>query len=441
MEKTELRFLKEWEHGGQKFAVGQGVILEDEALYKTLTEGDDPIAVDVAKEAEQFRAQETVRLEAEAKAKKEQANKSIVTRVHERSVDAPLWGYRTFGEYAIGVKGSGTNPLSWDPRLRAAQAHCKAISGMSEFQDSDGGLLVPTEVAQGIRERVYAENNLLARTESMTVSGNSMTLLMNAETSRATGSRWGGFRGYWLNEAGQKTASSPTFDKMELKLRKSAVFCYVTDELLEDAAVALGPYLTNGAAKEINFMVSDAIINGDGVNKPLGILNAGCLVSVAKETNQAATTIVSENIINMYSRMFSGSIGNSIWLTNQDTFPQLVTMTLNVGTGGVPLYMPPGGLSGAPYGSIFGRPVVQTEWNPTLGTVGDIILADMSQFISIVKGGIQAAMSIHLRFDYDETAFRFVFRVDGQPAWKSALTPFKGTANTVGPFVALATRS
>ncbi len=445
MEKTELRLLKEWTHGDQTFKVGEQIVIEDEALYKTLTEGDEPLAVDIAKEAEEYRAQEKARLDAEEKERKEKekASKSVVTRVHERSVDAPMWGYGSVGEFALGVKGCGTNPLAWDPRLRAAQEHVKAASGMNEFQDSEGALLIPDEMSMTIRERVYAENNLITRTESGTTSGNSMSYLMSSETSRATGSRWGGFRGYWLDEAGQKQESKPTFDKMTLKLKKNAILCYVTDELLDDAAVALGPYLTNGAGREINFMVSDAIINGTGQNQPLGILLGPCLVSVGKETNQAARTIVSENVIKMYARMWSGSIGNSVWLTNQNTFSELVTMVMSVGSGGVPLYMPPGGLSVAPFGTIFGRPVIPTEWNPTLGTVGDLMLVDLSQYLTLTKGAIQAAMSIHLRFDYDETAFRFVFRVDGMPAWKASLTPYKDSSSTqpVSPFVALDTRA
>ena len=55
----------------------------------------------------------------------------------------------------------------------------------------------------------------------------------------------------------------------------------------------------------------------------------------------------------------------------------------------------------------------------------------------ISKGGVEAASSIHVKFVEDETAFRFVFRVDGQPIWASAVTPFQGS-DTVSPFVALA---
>jgi HK97 family phage major capsid protein len=114
-------------------------------------------------------------------------------------------------------------------------------------------------------------------------------------------------------------------------------------------------------------------------------------------------------------------------------------MTINVGTGGVPVYMPAGGVSGAPYATLFGRPVIAVEYCSTLGTEGDIMFLDLSQYLMIDKGGIQTASSMHVRFVNDEQVFRFVYRVDGQPLWNAPLTPANSTA-TQSPFITLATR-
>jgi HK97 family phage major capsid protein len=83
---------------------------------------------------------------------------------------------------------------------------------------------------------------------------------------------------------------------------------------------------------------------------------------------------------------------------------------------------------------------VPTEYNATLGTVGDIVLADLSQYLTVTKGDVRAEMSMHLRFDYDELAFRFIFRIDGDLWWNLPLTPFKGSA-TQSPVITLDTRS
>lgn len=247
--------------------------------------------------------------------------------------------------------------------------------------------------------------------------------------------------GYWEEEAGEKTKSKPKFRKIELNLKKLVGLCYATDELLDDSA-ALESVIKTGFTSEFGFLLDDAIINGTGAGQPLGILPAGCLVSVAKETGQKAATVVAENVIKMYSRIFASSRPNAMWLINQNIEPQLFTMSLAVGTGGIPIYMPAGGLSGQPYGTLFGRPVIAIEQAATLGTLGDIIFADLANgYILAEKGGIKSDMSIHVRFEFDESVFRFVMRVDGQPVRASALIPYKGSSDTQSHFIGLATRS
>jgi HK97 family phage major capsid protein len=163
-------------------------------------------------------------------------------------------------------------------------------------------------------------------------------------------------------------------------------------------------------------------------------------VSVSKESGQAAATFNYANVKKMWARMWAPSRQNAVWFINQDVEPQLYSMNEVVGTGGVPVYLPANGAADKPFSTLFGRPVVPIEYAQTLGTVGDVLLADFSQYVAIDKGGIEQAASMHVRFIYDEQTFRFIYRVDGEPMWKSALTPKNGT-NTLSPFVTLATRS
>jgi HK97 family phage major capsid protein len=142
----------------------------------------------------------------------------------------------------------------------------------------------------------------------------------------------------------------------------------------------------------------------------------------------------------MYSRMWAPSIPRSVWLISQDVWPQLFGLSLAVGTGGSALFVPPAGMSAAPYGMLLGRPVLPIEYADNLGDANDIMFVDLSQYQMISKGGIQADSSMHVRFVYGENTFRFVYRLDGQPTWNSPLTPFNGGA-TVSPFVSLAERA
>lgn len=368
--------------------------------------------------------------------------KTWVFDVHDRQLDEPFdsLGQQLFAMVAAEAPGGTT-----DVRLlhinAIHEAEVRAASGLSEGVPHEGGFLVQKDFATEILRRVYAGGQVIGGTRRIPIGPNANGLKMNRidESSRADGSRWGGIRCYWTDEAATMTASTPKFGQLELTLNKLTGLYYATDELLQDQT-ALGAIATEGFAEELTFKAEDAIINGDGSGKPLGVLNANCLVSVAKETGQAAATLQVDNLTKMWARGYGRGRTSSVWFINQDIEPQLLTMGITVGLGGQAIYMPAGGLSGSPYGTLFGRPLIPVEYCATLGTVGDIILADMSQYITIDKGAPQSASSIHVRFLFNEETFRVTWRIDGQPVWSSALTPFKGS-NTQSPFVALATRA
>lgn len=360
----------------------------------------------------------------------------VIEHVRDRVEGDPRRGFQNAGHFAASVMRASMPGAGLDPLL----VPLGAASGMSQTVGADGGFLVPPEFSTMIWDGMNrAPDNLLARTDQYTVEGESLTFNANAETSRATGSRYGGIQGYWISEAATITGSKPTFREVKIEPHQLAVMVYATDKLLRNAT-ALDQYITRAATQEINFLVSDAIINGTGAGKPKGILASASRVAVAKASGQAARTIVSDNINDMWSRMHPKSRANSAWFINVDTEPQLQKLSAAVGTGGIPVYLPPGGLADTPNARLLGRPVIPIEYCPTLGTEGDIILADLGAYCTGVKGGVESAMSIHLKFDTAQTAFRFIFEADGQPWLASPITPYKGT-NTLSPFVTLATRA
>ena len=357
---------------------------------------------------------------------KQPAVKEPGVKVTKDELDQPgATDFKSTGLFLQAVKNSVLYPGSTDPKLKALKA-----TGLSENVPADGGYLLAPQVAGGILERMYDTGVLLGMVAADQIGPNSNSMLYNAidETSRADGSRWGGVQGYWLAEAGTKTASKPTFRQMELKLKKVAALCYATDELLEDAT-ALQSWITRTVPEELKFKVEDAIYNGNGVGKPLGIMNAPCLISPLRvDANQIDET----DIANMWARRWAGA-SDYVWLANPSIFPQLINLTI----GNFPALLPASaGMQGDPSFSLYGRPFIEVEYTAALGTTGDLMLASLSQYQTIQKGGVQAASSIHVNFTADETAFRFVYRIDGQPLWNSALTP-KDAGNTLSPFVVL----
>jgi HK97 family phage major capsid protein len=318
--------------------------------------------------------------------------------------------------------------------------------GMYETSEPDGGALVPPDFTTQIWERLYSSEKLLPKTQGYTISGNTMVIPANSETSRVDGQRWGGIQGYWEGEAQQLTGSRPKFRNLNYRLKKLTVLCYVTNELLTDSATALEQYLGRLVPEELEFKIHDALINGTGAGIPLGLLNDPSLIKIAKDAGQATKTISYTNVLNMYNTLWAASRPRSVWLYNQEIETQLWQMSLPVGMGGAPVFLPGGssiyaGAASSPLATLQGRPMYPMEQCPGLGLTGDLILADLSQYINISKGTIQTSMSIHLKFDYDESVFKWIYRMDGSGTWSTPLTPYKtNTSKTYGCFIALATR-
>ncbi len=337
---------------------------------------------------------------------------------------AKLNPFKTAGEFFTAVKRAGTGGET-DKRLLAM----KAAAGANESTPAEGGFLVQQDIASSILEKTWSTGSVLSRFNAMPVQGNGMKINVIDETSRADGYRGGGILGYWLAEAAEKTATKTKLRQLSLDLKKVAALCYATDELLEDAT-ALESWITTNVPQELRFQVEAAIVNGNGVGKPLGILQSPAFYAIERQT--AGAFIDATDLGNMWAHRYTGA-NDYVWFVSSTIFPQL----MNLAIGTTPAYMPPGGLSGAPYGTIFGRPVVETEYNPSLGTAGDILLAAPSQYALIAKGGIKSASSIHVKFTTDETAFRFVYRVDGEPTWNDKVSSYYASSDYVSPFVGL----
>lgn len=374
-------------------------------------------------------------------------NRNALRRREQQS--AGFQGENALGEMLIAVaRASISHGQQIDPRLTYVNENFQITaatgSGLYEGSPADGGFLVQQEVASDLMRRAFETGKLVSKVRRIPIGAGKNGLKINAvlDNSRVTGARYGGLQLYWTEEGGLKTPSAPKFRQMSLNLKKLVGLMYATDEVLEDA-VALGSVINDVFPEEFGFVLDDAFVEGTGSGMPLGYLNSPALITVAAEGGQTADTIVFNNILKMYSRFWTTgkNNGNGLWLVGTAAIVQLMQMSAG-GTAtvyGLPVFIPPGGVSGKPYGTIMGLPMLEIEQASALGDVGDISLVDPSQYLMIDKGGIKQAVSMHVRFIYDEQTFRFVYRCDGQPTWDTPVTPFKGT-DTISPFVTLAAR-
>lgn len=339
-------------------------------------------------------------------------------------------GFRSFGDYLQAVRLAAVTQRDVPGLVERA-----APLGAGEQVPSDGGFLVPPKFVQDLIERVYL-NEVIKRCFSIPLATNELSFPTFLETSRVNGSRMGGVEAYWENEADTTTATKPKFGRGTLEMKKLIGLVYLTGELFQNSN-ALTIFGTQGFVKELEFRLTDAIVNGDGSGKPMGVMSSQAMIQVPKQTGQAAGSVVSQNIVDVWSRCWAASRPNAIWLVHPDAEKAIITESVAVGTAGsaLPLYQ---FTDADKPNTLMGRPCIAIEQCQVPGTPGDIILCDLGRYILATREYRQD-VSIHVKFLTDEVAFRFVLRVDGQPIDQVPITPFTGT-NTVSPFVSIAQR-
>jgi HK97 family phage major capsid protein len=310
-------------------------------------------------------------------------------------------------------------------------------NAFSSTVPSEGGFLIP-ETLRSELLRVALETSIV-RSRARVIPMESLTVPFPAvDATSNVSSVFGGIVCYWTEEGAALTASSAAFSRIVLQAKKLTAYCEVPNELISDSGLSFQAFIDEILPEALAFYEDDAFINGSGVGEPLGFRNADAAISITKETNQVAATVVWENIVKMFARMLPSSLGRAVWIAGIDTFPQLATMSLAVGTGGSAIWLN-NGVTGPPM-TILGRPVIFTEKVPAVGTVGDLQFVDLGYYLVGDRQVMSALSSPHYKFANDQTAYRIVERVDGRPWLNSAITPKNG-GSTLSPFVQLATRA
>ena len=350
--------------------------------------------------------------------------------------------FGSIGEYCLAIREEA-RPTAHPDRKTLLQK----LENVRQFQNSfgsedpgAGGFLIPELMRSELLQLALEDSIVRSRATVIPMSTLRVPIPAVDETSHVS-SLFGGVQFYWAEESASITESQATFGRVTLDAKKLTGYFKVPNELLADAPAFSGWFDTRIPAG-LAWAEDVAFISGNGVGQPQGFINCQASVNVAKQSGQATKTIVWENIVGMYARMLPSSLKNAVWVCAIDTFPELATMALSVGTGGGPVWIggPNQAGSDGPPVTILGRPVIFTEKANALGTAGDINFVDLSYYIIGDRQAVAVAASDQVAFQSDQTAYRIVERVDGRPWLNSALTPHNNSANTLTPFVQLASR-
>lgn len=327
-------------------------------------------------------------------------------------------GFKNMGEFAQGV-ARWTTGRAHDPRLKAMITKAPTNYGTTQV-GADGGFAVPDDFNAEIMRHVFEVGTLAGRCTRIPVSGNTLNIPTDQKAPWAST----GIQAYWTGEGVTITTSKPDLGQTDVKLHKLSALVPVTNELLEDSPVSMQAWLNAKAPEQIAWKIDLAIVNGNGGNQPLGFRNSGALKQFTRVTG---TGVAAAEVAGLLGALVASSFSSAgtVYLMHPTCIPAIVQAT----TGNFPIFIPNADATanGIP-GRMYGIPAIVHQAQQASDNAGDLSLVDLKQYILLTKsdGGARSEVSTHLYFDYAMTAFRFEFRVGGQPWCSSTITDANG---------------
>lgn len=322
----------------------------------------------------------------------------------------------------------------WHKNPRADADKLAALrNAASSVSPADGGFLVPETLRSQLLQ-LALEQSVVRPLATVVPMDSARVPFPMIDTTTNAGSVFGGMVAYWGEEGAALQDSSPKFGRITLDAKKLTGLSAVPNELLQDSIVSFSALIETLWPQALAFEEDAKFQIGSGTGEPLGFRGAGnpAAVAVPRTTLNKITYV---DVVNMYARMLPSSLSRGVWMCAPDALPQLLQLSLTVGTGGNSVFVV-NAAAGMPM-SIFGRPLIITEKASALGSRGDLAFVDLSYYLVGDRQIMTADSSTDYQFGNDRTTFRIIQRVDGRPWIQSAITPANGSTATLSPFVEL----
>lgn len=326
--------------------------------------------------------------------------------------------FKSIGEFVHSVRFNRN-----DPRLEDLYEERAQSMGVG----SEGGFAVPTQFRETLLS--VTPQTAVFRPRCTVIPAGSppdAEISMPALNQGAAKNMYGGVTVQWIGEGDTKPETDLALKEIKLIPHEVAGHTVVTDKLLRNWQAA-NAVLSAQMRLAINAAEENAFYNGNGVGRPLGVLQSPARVNY----NRAVANQISyADVVGMYARLRQTM--SPIWIASPTCIPQLAVIadagSNNLWVQGAAVGLPP---------TLLGIPVIFHERNVALGTAGDLVLADLSYYLIKDGSGPYVMASEHVYFTTNRTVIKIFWNVDGKP-WLSEPLPLEGaTANTVSPFVVL----
>jgi HK97 family phage major capsid protein len=348
---------------------------------------------------------------------------------------------KNFGDFCLCIATKNIKRLEEVYKAQQADEKGNPISQKAALAESSGvtgGYIVPPDFYNQLL--AVAAEKALIRPRAWVQPMASATLqfpYLDITTVQSAGVSpfFGGVQMYWTEEAQTRTETEPQFKMMELKAHELSGYSVSSNVLLQDAAFGLEKFLTQLFGLAVGWFEDYAFLQGNGVGKPIGFLNAGATIAVTRGTANQVNFV---DVATMWSKLLPASWGSAIWAFSPTVVPQLLQLKDGAGRA---IFLQigsavQGAITAPPNWQLLGRPAYPTEKLPALGTTGDLILVDPQFYVIGDRMQIEVAASEHVNFLKNQMTWRVVERVDGQP-WLEKPITLQDASTQVSPFVVL----
>jgi HK97 family phage major capsid protein len=340
---------------------------------------------------------------------------------------------RTFGQFLLAVRNHDHRALEemgsrWCEWETAGQK-----TALSTQTGAQGGYTVPPEFHDRLMSLVAEASIVRPRATVLPMAARSLQVpALDVTTAAASGDTayLGGLVARWTEEATTLNQTEPTFKQVDLTNYELSGYSKLSNTLLQDSAIGLEAFLMQLFSRAIAWYEDHAFLRGNGTAKPLGVLNWTGLISV---TRSAASAFALADAAGMLARLLPGySPQSTCWVIHPTVIVKLLQMA---DAEGNIIFID--NARDRPSMTLFGLPVEVSEKLPALNTLGDVLLCDFQHYLLGDRMQIEIAFSEHAAFLSNQSVWRFVSRVAGQP-WLRDKVTLADASNTLSPFVGLA---
>lgn len=332
--------------------------------------------------------------------------------------DSGNWGFKHVGEFLQSVRNAKSGYM--DPRL----VKNAATTYSGEGANADGGFALPPDFRVGVQKLMNTPDNLFALLDTSIVTPNFTVTVPVDETPPWTTT---GIAAAVVAEGVAPAQKKPILKQVVTSLSKYGVLAPVSYEMLSDGTQIAG-YLQNKCADAIRWQLNAATFTA--------LTGSGSKLTTPKNGEAVSAPANITSIQKMfYNAWVNGWGARGVWLVN----PFYLTVLQNYVLGQIPVFMPAGGMSNAPYATLFGRPVIFSELCTATGTEGDIVFFVPDTIYGISKSdGLRVDVSTEWAFDQDVVAYRFFQRAAVKSKFSAVIT--RPDATTASNIVTLAVR-